>query len=244
MRSFLAALQFLTILPIKIKPQISREELGKSLLWFPSVGALIGFILGLSALLFSFLPQIAIACLILIESVIITGGMHLDGFADTCDGLYGFTNKEKALNIMQESRIGSMAAIGVTLLLLLKFSLFASIEKEILWRYLIAMMSFSRWAQVLSCFLFKYAREEGKAKCFIEYADKRKLSVSAIFVFGLFLLFFGVKGPVLFLAPLVPVWIAANYINKKIGGMTGDTIGAVNEIAEVGVLLFALILGK
>lgn len=243
MKNFFIALQFLTILPIKIKPEIKKGEFGKSLAWFPLVGALIGLILSLSIFFLSFLPQIVIAALILIESVIITGGIHLDGFADTCDGIYGFTTKEKALEIMRQSRIGTMAAIGVALLLLLKFSLFASIPQQILWKYLMVMATFARWTQVLSCSAFKYAREEGKAKYFIEYAGRRQLFISTIFTLALFVLLWGTKGLFLFLLPSLLIWILANYINRKIGGMTGDTIGAINEAAEATVLFFGVVLG-
>jgi len=242
MKNFFIALQFLTILPIKFKLKIEQEDFGKSLVWFPVVGALIGIILSVSVFFFSFLPQGVIAALIMVESVIITGGIHLDGFADTCDGLYGFTTKERALEIMRDSRIGTMSAIGVMLLLLLKFSLFASIKQEILWKCIIAMTAFSRWAQVLACALFKYARQEGKAKYFIEYASRRQVFASAIFVLALFTFFFGIRGPVLFLTALALIWIAANYINRKVGGMTGDTVGAINEVAEAGILLFSAII--
>jgi len=242
MKRFFLALQFLTILPIKVKPKLEKEDFGKSLLWFPFVGALIGIILSLSVFFLSFLPKGVIAALILIESIIITGGIHLDGFADTCDGLYGFSTKEKSLEIMRESRIGTMAAIGVALLLLLKFSLFASIRQELLWKYLITMAVFARWAQAWSCFSFPYAREEGKAKYFVEYAGKRQLIIGAIFTLAFFILLWGVKGLVLFLSSFFVIWVLANYIYRKISGMTGDTIGAVNEVAEVSALLFGLIL--
>ena len=208
---------------------------------FPFVGALIGMALSSGIFLFGFLPQPVVAALILAGSAIITGGMHLDGFADTCDGLAGFTTREKALEIMRDSRIGAMAGIGIAILLILKFSMLSSLAQGVMWKYLVLMAAFARWAQVLSCFLSRYSRQEGKAKYFIEYANWSSLIIGGVFVLMLFILLFGIKGFSLFLAPLLVTWLSINYINSKIGGMTGDTIGAINEIAEISVLLFGLI---
>ena len=241
MKSLLVALQFLTILPINIASKVEKKDFGRSLAWFPFVGALLGLILSLGIFLFGFLPQMVIAALILAGSIIITGGMHLDGFADTCDGLGAFTTKDRALEIMRDSRIGTMAAAGIVMLLIFKFSILAAIPPGIMWRYLVLTAAFARWAQVLSCFSSRYARQEGKAKYFIEYASWREFSIGGIFILSLFILLLGMTGLKLFLVSLLPVLILLSYIKSKIGGMTGDTIGAINEVAEASVLLFGLI---
>ncbi|MFH1190715.1 MAG: adenosylcobinamide-GDP ribazoletransferase [Candidatus Omnitrophota bacterium] len=240
MRSFLIALQFLTIFPVKIKSEIKNEDFGLSLLYFPFVGLAIGLVLSSSAILFSFLPVLAKAALILTVSVIITGGIHLDGFADTCDGFYGNKPKEKILEIMRDSHIGAMGAMGLILLMLLKFSLIVNLQGVILWKVLIEMAVFSRWSQVLACGITYSARQEGKAKYFIEYLDKKILILGGIFTFTLFLLMAGLKGVFLFMLPFLCVLLFTRYIKRKIGGMTGDTIGAISEIAEVSVLFFNL----
>ena len=244
MKDFFVALQFLTILPINITSKVENEVFGKSLTWFPFVGALIGLLLSLFAFLFGFFPRLVIAALILAGSVIITGGIHLDGFADTCDGLYGFTSKDRALEIMRDSRIGTFGSAGIAILLILKFSILAVLPQSVMLKCLVLMAAFARWSQVLSCFSSRYARQEGKAKYFIEYASWRQLVIGGIFVLMLFILLFGVNGFRLFLASVLPVLILINYIRNKIGGMTGDTIGAINEIAETSVLLFSLIFLK
>lgn len=244
MKSFLVALQFLTILPIKIKPAIKKESFGKSLLYFPIIGTLIGLALSLITFLFGFLPNLVIGVFILIASIIITGGIHLDGFADTCDGFYGSKPKEKILEIMRDSRTGVMGVIGVVSLLLLKFALIVAIPQDILWKVLIMMAVFARWSQVLACFTSNYARQEGKAKYFIEYASKKELMVGGLFAIALFLLLVKMNGIILFVVSLLPVFLFINYIKKEIGGMTGDTIGATSEIAEVVILFFSLIYTK
>ena len=183
LRKGLIALQFLTIFPVKIsaeggsapdgKSDIKEKDFGASLLYFPLVGLLIGLILALSAFLLFPLPGIIKGATILIISIIITGGIHLDGFADTCDGFYGNKPKEKILEIMKDSHIGAMGVIGIVSLLLLKFSLIASFNERLLWKALILMVVFSRWVQVMACFSASYARQEGKAKYFLEYATKK-----------------------------------------------------------------------
>lgn len=242
MRSFLIALQFLTIFPVKIKSEIKNEGFGLSLLYFPLVGLAIGFVLSSSAILFSFLPVLVKGALILTVSVMITGGIHLDGFADTCDGFYGNKPKEKILEIMRDSRIGAMGAIGLILLLLLKFSLIVNLQGVILWKALVEMAVFSRWSQALACGITHFARQESKAKYFIEYSGKKNLIIGGVFTAALFLLMAKLKGAFLFMLPFFCVLLFIQYIKRRIGGMTGDTVGATSEIAEVSVLFSNLLL--
>lgn len=241
MKQFLIALQFLTILPVRIS-EVKEKDFGKSLVYFPIVGMLIGCLLTLSLFVFSFLPPQVSVVLILVISIIITGGIHLDGFADTCDGLYGFKSKEEILKIMRDSCIGTMGVIGIICLLLLKFTILAGIPKETLWKSLIMMAVFARWIQGLACSISNYARQDGKAKYFIEYADKKGVFIGGLFTLALFLLLANFKGLILFTISLVPIFLFINYIKRKIGGMTGDTIGATNEVAEILILLFCLFL--
>ncbi len=241
MKQFLIALQFLTILPIKIRLEIKAKDFGKSLVYFPVAGILIGSLLALILLVFNFLPHLVTAALVLVGSIIITGGIHLDGFADTCDGFYGSKPKEKILEIMRDSRIGVMGVIGIVGLLLLKFSLIVSIPQNILWKALILMAVFARWCQVWACYTSKYARKEGKAEYFIEYAGKKEFLAGGLFTIVLFLLLMKTKGIILLALSILPIFLFINYIKRRIGGMTGDTIGATSEIAEIAVLLFALI---
>lgn len=241
MKRFLIALQFLTVLPIKITSEIAEEDFGGSLLYFPVVGMLIGIVPAGMVLLLGFLPNFVLSVLILIISIVITGGIHLDGFADTCDGFCGQWPKEKILEIMRDSRIGTMGVVGVICLLLLKFTLIVSIPENVLWKLLIMMAVFARWSQVLACCASDYARGEGKAKCFVEHARKPALLVGSIFTVFLFLLSMRFKGIVLFVPSFAVVFLFINYAKRKIGGMTGDTIGATSEIAEIAVLFFGLV---
>jgi len=242
MKRFLIALQFLTILPVKVKSKLEKNDFGASLLYFPLVGLLIGLILALSAFsLFSF-PTLLKAAIILIISIIITGAIHLDGFADACDGFYGNNPKERILEIMRDSRIGTMGVVGIVSILLLKFSLIAGFSEGLLWKILLLMAVFSRWTQVMACFGSSYARQEGKAKYFIEYAASKEFFIGFLFTLALFCVFLKLKGIILFSASLLPVFLFMQYMKKRIGGMTGDTIGGLSEFAEVTVLLFAFLI--
>lgn len=242
MENFFIALQFLTILPVKLRQEVKNEDFGRSLVYFPLVGLLIGMVLSLSALLFSPLPPNLRAAMILIISIIVTGGIHLEGFSDTCDGFYGNNSKEKILEVMRDSHIGTMGAIGVVSILLLKFSLIASLSEDVLWKALILMAIASRCAQVAACRGASYARQEGKAKYFVEYATRKALSISFLFTLVLFCLFFRLKGLVIFFALVLSFIFFLRYIKKRIGGVTGDTIGALSELIEVLVLLLVFLI--
>ncbi len=241
MKEFLIALQFLTILPVQIKAEIKAKDFGKALFYFPIVGMLIGLLLSLVALLLGFLPDLVIGAAVLAVSVIITAGIHLDGFADTCDGFYGSRPKEEILKIMRDSRIGVMGVAGVVILLLLKFTLLVSIPRDFLWKSLMMMAAFARWSQGFSCLTSGYARRQGKAKFFIEYASEKDVIRAGLLTLALFLLLAGLKGALIFIMAFLCVLLFTEYVKRKIGAMTGDTIGATSEIAEAALLFFALV---
>lgn len=243
MRHFLIALQFLTIFPIRLKA-VEEREFGKSLAYFPLVGTVIGLILALSLYLLSqILPDIVACLLVLIILVVITGAIHLDGFADTCDGFCGSRPKDKVLEIMRDSHIGVMGAMGLILILLLKFSLFYSIPYFLLGKTLVIMTTLGRWFQVLACYLSNYAPDEGKGKYFVEYVKKRELIFSALFSLAVVVSVMSGKGIALFILAIIIMLPIIRYVKRRIGGMSGDTIGAVGEASEVLILLISLILG-
>ena len=239
---FLIALQFLTIFPVNIKGKISEDDLGGSLLYFPVVGLLLGVFLALIASIAGTLPPLVRGILILIAWIIITGGIHLDGFADTCDGFYGRRHREDVLKIMRDSRIGTMGAIGIMALLLLKFAILSSATQEDLWKILIITTVFARWSQVLACTISRYARGEGKAKYYIEHAKRGACVTAALFTLILFWLLMSLKGVILFALLSTAIFLFIKRVQRRIGGMTGDTIGATSEVAEAAVLLSSLIL--
>lgn len=239
MKQFLIALQFLTILPLRIK-QIEDKDYGKALFYFPFVGIIIGALLSLFLLFSNVLPKPVISCLILLASIVLTGAIHLDGLTDTFDGFYGGRTKEEILNIMRDKRIGAIGCIALFLILIFKYSLINSIPDNFLWKFLIVACIFSRWLQTIACSFFNYARDEGKAEKFMKFSNKKDCYLSGIFIFLIFILLAKLKGILTFVFSLLLNILFMQYVNRKIKGMTGDTIGAINEIAEISVLLFAL----
>ena len=240
MKSFFLAIQFLTIFPLPAKGRINDKDFGRALFYFPFVGLILGCILAaVSVYSFHVFSPLVTAALLILVSTVLTGGLHLDGFADTCDGLYGFHSPEKRLEIMRDSCTGSMGIIGLMCLLLLKFSLLTHIPFICLWKALVMMAVISRWSLVFACYDSTYPRQEGKARLFIEQARLHHLLAGGLPAFFLFLFLAPGKGPIIFFGTLITVSLFIRYVRKKIGGMTGDTIGATNEIAEVSTLLLA-----
>jgi len=244
MKTFLIALQFLTRFPVKINSEILGKDLNNSLYFFPLVGGIIGIILLIPLLLLDIFSIKLIVIIILILQVIITGCLHLDGFADTIDGFYGGKNKERILEIMKDSRIGSIGVIGLIILLLLKIELLASLNIEILWKAIISMMFFSRFIQVFLCNIYNYAREVGKAKHFIGNKNYIQILVTFIFTIAIIYFLFGYFSIILICLSLIPIYLYSVFIYRKIGGMTGDTIGAASEISEVLFLIAILTFSK
>jgi adenosylcobinamide-GDP ribazoletransferase len=243
MKRLLIAFQFLTALPFKIHSEIKEEEYARSLIYFPLVGMTIGVTLSAILLCCRFLPVSVLGVIVLIFSAFLTGALHLDGFADTCDGFYGSKTKEEILAIMRDPRIGVIGVVGIILLLLLKFSLIVSIPRRVLWQSLVMMCCFSRWAQTIGC-LMPYARNEGKAWIFIKYARKKDIVIAGLLTVLVSIALFGLKGITIFFTSLIPVLLFIRYAKTRIGGMTGDTLGAVNEITEASTLFSILILGS
>jgi len=235
-RYIITAVQFLTILPLR--KEVKSENLPKSVFFFPLVGLLIGGILCLvywvSAKIF---PPMVASALTLLVWVILTGALHLDGLADTLDGLYAGKTKEERLNIMRDVKIGVMGIAGIVIILLLKFAFLSSISKEVIWMSLLLTPALSRWAMMAAGNLSPYARQEGKAKFFGEGCKCSYLTIHAIILSALSILSFGWTGLSLIAAVLALTLLSSWFLKKRLGGITGDTLGALNELSEVLVLL-------
>ncbi len=243
MKGFFVALQFLTIIPVRIK-EIDPKDFGRSLLFFPIIGGLIGLLLYLVSILFNFLPEPAMKALVLVSLIIITGAIHLDGFVDTCDGIFSLKSREESLDIMRKPEVGAMGAIGLFSLLILKYSLFLSIPKELFFEPLVLMTTFGRFTQVLACFLSDYARNSGNGKYFVAYATKYGLIGALSFTLAIFLFLMEIKGLILLISSILPIFLFILYLKRVFSGMTGDTVGAVNEISEIIFIFLFVFLWK
>jgi len=231
---FLSALSFLTILPVK-----EREINRNTLFYFPIVGLFIGIFLVLvnffSTKLF---PSSITNLFILLFLTLITGGLHLDGFADTFDGFFSSKNCNEILSIMDDPHIGTKGVTAVFFLLFFKFFILEKIKFK--YPLLILMPTISRSAMVLTILLTQPAKNQGLGKVFSEQKNYSAGLFVSLFTLCLVVFFLQLKGiPLIFLVVFL-IYLLIKYSNKKIGGITGDILGALNEIVELCILFFFL----
>ena len=239
MRSLLTAIGALTIVPFNHSMIASERDLGRSVLFFPLVGLAIGaFLMGVARLLEPVLAPAPSAALLLLALALVTGGLHLDGLADLCDGLAAGGDRRRILSVMKDSRIGAFGAMGLIIILILKYALFGEMIRRGGLTSFPVMGLLSRWGMVLASFIGRYARETGTARPFIGQIGR--LHCAGATGIALAFTWLILKGVGLLAASLVflSVLLMNRFLEAKIGGWTGDALGALSEIVEVGVLLF------
>lgn len=238
MKNFMIALQFLTPIPLPLT-EIDDQGLGRSMAWFPVVGVFIGSVLATVYLLGNlFLPQMVASSLVMAAMIFITGGLHLDGLADTIDGLNGGKTREEILKIMHDDRIGAMGAMGIGVILLVKFACIYSLPGWEVARSLIAMAVLGRWSMVFSC--WKYQAGGGSqslGRRFIENVGRKEIVWATTTSFVLLLILSGWKGLFVLAIALIAILLFNFYLTRKIGGPTGDTMGGLSEVVESIALL-------
>jgi adenosylcobinamide-GDP ribazoletransferase len=235
---FLSAVQFLTRVPVPSIPY-QPDSLARSIKYFPLVGALLGAAAALlHRALVPHLGRLPTALGIVIFLVWSTGCLHEDGLADTADGLGGGRNREQILLIFRDSRIGSYGATALSLSILARVILIASIPLGQVAQYLIAAHILCRWTTLPLSYLCAPAREtEGQGARVAQLTTRSSLIVGAAFSFlsvGL-LLRWRSFAP-LFAATAVTL-LSARFYKRKIGGVTGDCFGATNQLSEIAVYL-------
>lgn len=238
MRNFLIAIQFLTKLPVRLKKEVKPAELGKSMAYFPLVGACLGlFLWAVYVLSSTFLPGLASIVIVVAASVFITGGFHLDGFSDTVDGLSGGKDKQQILKIMSDEKTGALGVAAIVLLLFMKVSILYSMPNYLIFSSLILMGSLGRWSMVFSARVYPPAKTEGLGNKFIKNLNNRAVVWASIIM--LVLLFTLARARAALILSLAIIAVAGfNYwMLKRIDGLTGDTLGAINELVEVVTLL-------
>ncbi len=243
MKNFIQAISFLTILPVG-HPSLSEEkQLARAMAYFPLVGLMIGLILALGYYLLSFfLPRTIVLWITIGLLAFLTRGLHLDGFADTMDGLGSGGPREKILEVMRDSRIGAFGVMGLILLIGAKYLALDQIPNLSIPFTLILMAVVGRNAMVLVCYRSPYARSEGGlAKPFAENLSAREVLISSALTFGIAFLLIGVKGIAISLGIGLFSLGYRYFFIKKLGGVTGDVLGAANEMAELLCLLLLVI---
>lgn len=241
MKSFLLALQLLTIIPVKIKGNADERDLGRCTAFFTLVGAVQGIILVGANLLFSkFLPHDIASALVLAVLILTNGGFHLDGFADTIDGLAGGSTKEERLHIMKDSRIGAIGVVAIVLLLLIKFLTINRLNTNII---LFLLPVIGRWSMVPMAYWADYARPTGGlGKTFTEHTGLRELLQATVLMLFFSVMLLGWHGPIYAGILFIVAYLITLFFKRKLGGITGDVLGFQSEVSEVIFLILAIVL--
>lgn len=237
MTALLIALQFLTRLPVTLPGMPSPEQMGRSLLWYPAVGLLLGTLLWGAHLLLGQTPAALQAAIILALWVGLSGGLHLDGLADTADAwVGGFGDRERTLSIMKDPRSGPIAIVVLVLLLLLKFAALSTLLQAGQGLYLLLLPWVGRSLLPLLLASTPYVRAGGLGQALAEHLPRQQLP----WVLGghaLAMLLLGWSAVIgLGMALLLFLWLRRAML-QRLGGTTGDTAGALVELAESVVSL-------
>jgi adenosylcobinamide-GDP ribazoletransferase len=233
---FLAALQFLTVAPPLVRRPLAPAELGRAVGWFALVGALLGGVLaGADRALGLFFPPGVTAALVLAGWVLATGALHLDGFLDSCDGLFGGRTALARLRIMRDERAGAFAVIGGVLLLLVKYACLTSLASRAV--ALVVAATVARGGMALAVVAFPYARPDGLGRCMKDHAGWWQVTLAGSTALVTASLAAQWLGLVVVAVATVATGAGAVFVLRRLPGLTGDTYGALCEMLEALTLL-------
>ncbi|MEA4926239.1 MAG: adenosylcobinamide-GDP ribazoletransferase [Syntrophomonadaceae bacterium] len=241
MQAFLAALGFLTRIPVPLNTSDDPRTLSRSIIFFPVVGGIIGALTaGLYLVAGAYLPRSVMGVLLVALPLFITGGIHFDGLMDTCDGLFSGRSRERSLEIMRDSRVGSMGVMAGILNVMLRYSILVELPGAILPALLVGQAVTGRWVMTMALHFFPYARKDGLGQGFT--ADKRIINIALGSLLALLIIWLttGAAGMLIALTAVVLSLLIAVWAARKLGGLTGDVYGALNEVAENIFLLLWL----
>jgi len=243
MRLFLVAFQFLTIVPLPFAIRCEEEDLGRSMTYFPLVGLAIGALLaGADFLLAPLLPR-GVGDLILIALLsVVTGGLHLDGLSDVCDGLAARGSRERFLDVMKDSRVGAVGAVALVLGLGLKYQALLAVPLQYKREVLLFFPMAARFAQVQMTVGATRARKDGLGSAFIGGAGLPQFVLSYSVTLGAGYWLLGMNGIYCALLLYLLTWGIKSWSHKRLGGVTGDVIGCASELNEITSLLLLLAL--
>ena len=243
MRDFITCLEFLTRVRFSKRTDWRDEDFSRSVPYFPLVGLVIGSLLAAVnyGLFYIETPLFLRVTLLLLAEIIITGGLMYDVFMDTADGVFSARSRERMLEIMKDSHVGSNAVLAIIILLLLKIAAYLELSGETLTWVLLTMSVATRTFMVVLIVNFPYARKEGIGHMFTKYAKPFYTYIAFAVCAGIIaacgLQYLAVAG-ICFTVTL----IIAQYLKTQLGGLTGDTYGALTECGNVIYLLTAVFL--
>jgi adenosylcobinamide-GDP ribazoletransferase len=226
------ALQFLTRIPLNIRAEVNSRNIAKSTFFFPFIGMLIGAVAAGAYCITLFLGRDIAAISGVIALVFITGGLHIDGLSDTCDGFFSSRKKERILEIMKDSHSGTFGVIAVVLDILVKYILLSRIQTNVLPCLMLSCAN-ARLTTVMLMSFTKTARPGGMGAMFSDSKTKKYFCFGSLLYVALIIVAFNFK----YLIPLGIAMISSFLIviksYKTIDGLTGDVYGANIEICEI-----------
>jgi adenosylcobinamide-GDP ribazoletransferase len=212
-------------------------------MFFPLVGLAIGLVLAaMNWLLTRILPGPPVNILLVALLALCSGGLHLDGLADSMDGVAGHRTVERRLEIMRDSRIGGFGAIGLIFILLIDYILLNSISTDLKWLTLIAAPTISRFTMVYAIYAFPYARPDGLGKAFKDGVSLSQFIPAALITLVVTGGLWGLAGLAIIAGAFILVTLTALYLKSLLRGLTGDSYGAINEVATASVFLMVILL--
>jgi adenosylcobinamide-GDP ribazoletransferase len=235
-----AAVMFFTRIPLPSARRWDPESLQHAAAWFPFVGWIVGGVAGGVYFAASLVwPPLVASGLSLASTLLLTGAFHEDGFADVCDGFGGGTTRERTLEIMRDSRVGAFGAIGIAVMLLLKWHTVAALPPTLAPWALLAGHAVSRGASGTLMASLPYADTSGKAKPLATRLSGGRLLASLVFA-ALPLLLLPPSALWAVVAVIVARFALARWFVSRLGGYTGDCLGAAQQVCEVVFLLVVL----
>lgn len=236
---FLLMLQFLTRIPVNRSLPCERDNFKRGSVFLPMIGLIIGGIqLLVYYIFYRFLPSGVVSVLIILAGILLTGGLHIDGLGDTSDGFFAFKGKDRIVEIMKDSRIGTFACIAIVLDILMRYSLISYVIDKASPLIIIVAVVIGRFNIMLISFIGKNAKSTGSGNLFIGNIDKLQLIISFLLTVAISFLFIGLKSTFIILPLTLFITALFNkYCVSKIGGITGDLLGANNELCEIAALI-------
>ncbi|MEG0307651.1 MAG: adenosylcobinamide-GDP ribazoletransferase [Clostridium sp.] len=239
--NFLLLFQFITRIPVNISLACERENFRKATLYFPVVGAILGLIeYGAFYVTSLWLPLPMAAIVTVLIGIMITGGLHMDGLGDTCDGFFSFRSRERIIEIMKDSRVGSFGVIAVIIDIAIKTLGIYYIGIKSMGYMIIVIPMISRLFTVFIALVGKSAKKEGTGNLYIGNTTGMYFTGALTLTILIGNLFFGIGAILtLLLGGLIVTVLFNAFSNSRIGGQSGDTLGANNELVEL--MLFILV---
>lgn len=243
--NLLLFIQFFTRIPINLNLPCEKKNFRRGSVFLPIVGLIIGTIQwGVYKLFIEVLPLNPTIVIVLLVGVLVTGGLHIDGLGDTCDGFFAFKGSDRIIEIMKDSRIGTYSCIATIFDFLFKYTLIAAIAPKFSVAIIVVPMV-SRFTTVFLSSRGNTAKNTGTGNLFIGNVGRVQLIITSIMTIGILVLIMNPRYVLLLLiSGLILSFILNEFCIRKIGGITGDILGANNELVEILTLILIAIIMK